>query len=102
LYFYTFKNLTKGRRSLGDSSLGWRSGDGTEDGTGSFSRSNLEGSNFFMFCESEKNQNKVKYNFMFDWIESAQLLPTKNHPREESPRDLISFDLSTYSGNTGV
>ena len=23
-------------------------------------------------------------------------------PREESPRDLISFDLSTYSGNTGV
>lgn len=40
-------------RSLGDCSLGRRSGDGTEDGTGSFNKSLLVGNSLFILSASE-------------------------------------------------
>lgn len=39
-------------RSPGDSSLGCRSGEGTEDGTGSLSKSCLDGKIFFIAWDS--------------------------------------------------
>ena len=58
----------------------------------------------FWFFSDSQNMKKLlpsRLDLLNDPVPSSVPSPDL-HPREESPRDLISFDLSTYSGNTGV